>query len=100
MLFLCPTVSLHRIFHECWIQIGGTTGALRAFTSGWSEIAVCLQTGYCRKFENGLALRLGEAWGGPTRESVLLQLLANSVSHLLVPVNGYLCRQRQQWCVS
>jgi hypothetical protein len=58
------------------------------------------QTGYCRKFENGLAPRLGEAWGGPTRESVLLQLLANSVSHLLVPVNGYLCRQRQQWCVS
>jgi hypothetical protein len=29
------------------------------------------------KFENGLAPHPGEAWGGPTRESVLLQMLAN-----------------------
>jgi hypothetical protein len=77
LMFLCPTASLHRIFRECWIQIDGTTGARRAFSSGWLETAVCLpsQIGYGRKFLNGPASRLGEAWGGPTRESVLLQPL-------------------------
>jgi hypothetical protein len=52
----------------------------RAFASGWLETAVCLPSkiGYGCKFFNGLASRLEEAWGGPTRESVMLQLLANS----------------------
>jgi hypothetical protein len=36
------------------------------------------QNGKGLKFENRLAPRLGEAWVGPTRESVLLRLLANS----------------------
>jgi hypothetical protein len=43
------------------------------------EVGVPLpsQNGQGFKFENGLAPRLGEVWGGPPRESALLRLLAN-----------------------
>jgi hypothetical protein len=81
MLFLCPSVSLHRIFRKCWIPIGGTTGALRVFSSGWSEIVVCLpraklataanlKTGWPRASE-----RLGVGRRGRAYCSSCLQIL-------------------------